>query len=67
MQFKSQSEDILIISRKNSLLGKRKIITQDIEVNQKMRDVVAKRLKSIDLEQEWIIYCFNKSILNSKI
>jgi len=52
MQFKSQSEDVMVISRKNSLLGKRKIITHDIEVNLKMREVVAKRLKSIDLEEE---------------
>jgi len=27
-------------------------MTQDIEVNQKMREVVAKRLKSIDIEEE---------------
>ena len=29
-------------------------MTQDIEVNQKMREVVAKRLKSIDIEEEWL-------------
>ena len=52
LQYQSQTEDTLLISRKTSLLGKRKIMTQDIEVNQKMREVVAKRLKSIDIEEE---------------
>ena len=52
LQFQSQTEDTIVISRKTSVLGKRKIMNQDLEVNQKMRDVVAKRLKLIDIGEE---------------
>ena len=52
LQYKSQTEDTLVIPRKTSILGKRKIMTHDLEVNLKMREAVAKRLKTMDIEEE---------------
>ena len=52
LQYKSQTEDTMVIPRKTSILGKRKIMTHDLEVNLKMREAVAKRLKTMDIEEE---------------